>query len=143
MRATFSGVPISGPIASSAINRPKNPPRLTGSRSRLDNKPCPVDPSPAIPVVGEVVVRPRSLRKVVSHDVDDVDVDDAAGDARFCSVEVIVELSCDSADCTPLPVAAPLACVTAAAWLAAPAGLVVDGGAVNGVTREAAAELPA
>jgi len=33
--------------------------------------------------------------------------------------------------------------VTAAAWLAAPAGLVVDGGAVNGVTRAAAAELPA
>jgi hypothetical protein len=57
--------------------------------------------------VGEVEVRPRSFRRLVSHDVDGVD--DAAGDARFCSVEGIVELSCDSADCTPLPVAVPLA----------------------------------
>jgi len=54
----------------------------------------------------EVEVTPRLFRRSESH-VDDVD--DAAGDARFCSVEVIVELSWDSADCTPLPVAVPLA----------------------------------
>jgi hypothetical protein len=61
-------------------------------------------------LVLEVEVRPRSFRRVESNVVNDVDdVDDAAGDARFCSVELIVELSCDSADCTPLPVAVPLA----------------------------------
>jgi hypothetical protein len=75
---------------------------------RVFTKLSPVDPSPAIPFVPVAEdVRPRSFRRVESNDVDDVD--DAAGDARFCSVEVIVELSWDSADCTPLPVAAPLA----------------------------------
>src|ERR1700730_13355673 len=103
----FIGVPMSGPIALSAINRPKNDASVMGKVRIVLTKLCPVDPSPAIPVVLEGEVRPRSFRRVESNDVDDVD--DAAGDARFCSVEGIVELSCDSADCTPLPVAVPLA----------------------------------
>ena len=111
MRATFIGVLIRGPIASIPMNKPKSPPRLTGSKSRLCNKPDVVVPSPNEPVlVVEDEVRPRSLRRPVSKVVNDVDdVDDAAGDARFCSVEGIVEVSWDSADCTPLPVAVPLA----------------------------------
>jgi hypothetical protein len=45
---------------------------------------------------------PRSeLRIPESPDVDDVD---ELGDARLCSVVVIVESSCDSVDCTPVPV---------------------------------------
>jgi hypothetical protein len=141
VRATFIGVLISGPIASSDANKPKNEASLMGKVRRVFKMLLPVDPSPGNPVVDEVEVRPRSFRKVLSNDVDVVV--DAAGDARFCSDEVIAELSCDSADCTPLPVAVPLAWVTAAAWLAAPAGLVVDGGAVNVVNVDAAAEVPA
>jgi hypothetical protein len=84
---------------------------------------------------------PRSaLRSPESPDVDDVDV---VGDARPCSDVVIEDSSCDSADCTPVPVGVPVACATAADWLAAPDGLVVDGGGVNAVTLEAAAEAPA
>jgi hypothetical protein len=106
----FIGVVIRGVNAFIPMNKPKKPARLKGSRARLSKKLCPVDPSPAIPVVPEVEVTPRPFRSSESRLDNDVDgVDDAAGDARFCSVEVIVELSWDSADCTPLPVAVPLA----------------------------------
>jgi hypothetical protein len=120
---------------------------LKGKRARLSKKLDPVDPSsPPSPVVVEVEdeVRPRSFRRSVSKVVNDVDdVDDAAGDARLCSDVGTEESNCDSVDCTPVPVDVPAAWVTAAAWLAAPAGLVVDGGDVNAVNLEAAAELPA
>jgi hypothetical protein len=65
-------------------------------------------------------------------------VEEAAGVARLCS---IVEI-CDSDACM-LPAAVPAACVTAALCTADPAGLVVCGAAVNGVTWVAAAEFAA
>jgi len=89
-------------------------------------------------------VEVRLFRRLVSTVDSEVDVvDDAAGDARPCSDEGIDEVSCDSVDCTPAPEDVPTACAVAALWLAAPAALVVDGGDVNAVTLEAAAEVPA
>jgi hypothetical protein len=55
----------------------------------------------------------RELRSPESPEPDDVD--DAAGDARFCSAVGTAEVSCDSIDCTPAPVDVPAAWVTAAA----------------------------
>jgi hypothetical protein len=108
----FIGVPIKGCMASIAENRPKNDASVMGNVVRVFMRLPETVESPGIGVVPVVEdeVKPRSFRRPesrVDNDVDDVD--DAAGDARFCSVEVIVELSCDSADCTPLPVAVPLA----------------------------------
>jgi hypothetical protein len=113
----FIGVPISGPIASSAINRPKNDASLKGIVVRKFKRLPETAPSPAIPVVPvpEDEVRPRSFSAVESNVVnDDDDVDVVTGDARLCSDEVIELSSCDSADCTPVPVAVPVACATAA-----------------------------
>jgi hypothetical protein len=108
----FIGVPIKGCIASIAENRPKNDASVMGKVVRVFMRLPETVPSPGsdVVLVVEDDVRPRSFSRLesrVDNDVDDVD--DAAGDARFCSVEVIVELSWDSADCTPLPVAVPLA----------------------------------
>src|SRR6516164_6710789 len=105
----FIGVPISGPIASSAINRPKNDASLKGITVRVFKRLPEIAPSPAIPVVPvteDDEVRPRSFSRVESNVVNDDDgVDVVTGDARLCSDEVIELSSCDSADCTPAPVA--------------------------------------
>jgi hypothetical protein len=72
---------------------------------------------------------PRSpLRIPESPDVDDVD---ELGDTRLCNAVCIEDISCDSVDCTPVPVD------VLAAWAlcaANPAWLVVCGAAVNCVT---------
>jgi hypothetical protein len=55
-----------------------------------------------------------------------------------------VDISCDSVDCTPVPVDAPVVWAAAVACAANPAVLVVCGAAVNGVAfAVAAAELAA
>src|SRR5579875_1574913 len=84
------------------------------------------------------VSRPR-----IPPSPDDVDDADDVGDARFCSAVGTAEVNCDSVDCVLVPAAVPDAWVTAAAWPASPAGLVVCAGAVNGVTLAAAADAPA
>src|ERR1700727_2376631 len=98
--------------------------------------------SPADPVEVDVV-RPRSLMRPLRSpdrpEPDVVVVVDAAGDARLCSV---VEISCDN-DACELPAEVPAAWVTAALCTADPAGLVVCGAEVNGVTSVAAAQLAA
>ena len=72
-------------------------------------------------IPGRLVVAPvldvevRLFRKLVSTDDNDVGVVVAAGDTRSCSEPGTVETSCDSADCTPVPVDAPAACAVAAA----------------------------
>ena len=102
--------------------------------------------SPGMPVdVVELVVDDERLFRRLENNVDNEfpEVDDAAGVERFCSVEVIEELSCDSIDCTPEPVEVPVACATAAVWLAAPDAFVVGGGSVKAVNVDAAEEFPA
>src|SRR5271155_3053936 len=93
--------------------------------------------SPPVDDVEEVPVRPSALRIPDSPEPDDVE--EAAGVARLCS---IVEISCDS-DACEVPAEVPAAWVTAALCTADPAGLVVSGAAVNGVTWVAAAEFAA
>jgi hypothetical protein len=66
------------------------------------------------------------------------------GDARFCRPVWSVDISCDSVDCTPVPVDVPVVWATAVACAANPAVLVVCGAAVNCVTFPVvAAELAA
>jgi hypothetical protein len=109
-----------------------------------DDEDVKIPPSPPSPVVVVVVVDPvedppRSpLRIPDNPDVDDVD---ELGDTRLCSAVCIVDISCDSVDCAPVPVD------VLAAWAlcaANPPALVVCGAAVNGVTfAVAAAEFAA
>ena len=55
-----------------------------------------------------------------------------------------MDISCDSVDCTPVPVDLPVVWAPAVACAANPAVLVVCGAAVNGVAfAVAAAELAA
>src|ERR1700747_1218510 len=71
---------------------------------------------------------PRSpLRIPESPDVNEV------GDARPFSAVGSVDVSGDSADCTPVPIDEPAAWAPAAPCAANPARLVVCGAAVNGV----------
>jgi hypothetical protein len=75
---------------------------------------------------------PRSpLRIPESPEVDDVG---ELGDARLWRVVGTAETSCDSVDCTPVPADMPAACALVGPCAANPAGLVVCGAAVNGVT---------
>ena len=66
-------------------------------------------------------------------------MEEAAGVARLCSAW---EISPDSDPCA-LPAAVPVAWVSAALCTADPAGFVVCGASVNGVTWLAAAEFAA
>jgi hypothetical protein len=97
---------------------PKNPGRTaywvaTFCRKLESEKSDDEDVSPPrIPVVDAPEEGPPR-RELRSPDVDDVD--DAAGDARLCSVVGTAEVICDSVDCTPAPVDVPAACATAAA----------------------------
>ena len=59
----------------------------------------------------------------------------AADDASPCSAWGTADISCEPLDVDD--------CATAAAWLPAPAGLVVGGGEVNGVNVDAVADEPA
>jgi hypothetical protein len=118
---------------------------ITPSRMVPSEDPDDVDkiPPPGVVITDDPVEDPppRSpLRIPESPDVDDVD---ELGDARLCSAVVIVEISCDSVDCTPVPVDVPVAWAAAAPCAADPARLVVCGAAVNCVNVEAAVELPA
>lgn len=64
---------------------------------------------------------------------------DAAGEAMLCRAFGSEEIIC-AACAVLLAVLLPPAWVTAAPWLASPAGLVVSAGSLNGVTCVAAAE---
>jgi hypothetical protein len=97
----------------------------------------PLEPSrpfnnPAIPVVA--VFDPGANGFTPAADI---------GDESPCSALGTEETTCDSVDCTPLPVDAPVAWATAPAWPAVPAGLAVSGGELNDVTAAATAEEPA
>ena len=65
------------------------------------------------------------------------------GEVSCFNDDGIVDVSCCSCDCTPLPVLAPFACVTAEPCVAWAAGFDVSGGWLNALTDEAAAEVPA
>src|ERR1700722_3375753 len=56
-----------------------------------------------------------------------------AGAAALCSVCGTADISCVTPDWVLVPADVPRAWVTAGVWPAAPAGLVVCGGSVNGV----------
>jgi hypothetical protein len=155
VKPRFIALPIRGPNVVPTIVDIIEMPSHPGITAYEVSTPSRMDPSESpdvskIPPPGVTIVDdpfdavedpPKSPLR--SPESPDVDVDDVVGDARFCSDVVIEESSCDSVDCTPVPVAVPVACATAADWLAAPAGLVVAGGGVNAVNREAAAEAPA
>jgi hypothetical protein len=148
VKPKFIELPIRGPITDPNTVEPPDMAAHAGRAAysaitlstRLPDVKSP--PSPTV-VVDDPVEDPppRSpLRIPKSPDVDDVD---ELGEARPCSDVVIEESSCESVDCTPVPVAVPAACATAADWLAVPASLVVDGGVVKAANREAAAEFAA
>jgi hypothetical protein len=113
----------------------KNPGKVAyDSSTPPSEKPDDADvSSPRGPVVDAAEDDPPTspLRIPESPDVDDVD---EPGDAMPCSAVVSVEISCDSVDCTPVPVDAPAVWVPAAPCAANPARLVVCGAAVVGVT---------
>jgi len=88
--------------------------------------------NPEIPVVA-----------VFDPDAKGLDPADDNGDASPCSALGTEETTCDSVDCTPLPVDALVAWATAPTWPAVPAGLAVSGGELNGGTAAATAEEPA
>jgi hypothetical protein len=109
-------------------------------------------------LIGIVAIR-KGVLSEFSIDKSDVDDDEedvpvavavrlatAWGDARLCRVCGTPEISCGPDD---MIVSASVPPDVAAAWAAAvlcpasPPGLVVCGGVVNGVTWEAAAEVPA
>jgi hypothetical protein len=70
---------------------------------------------PGVEIVDDVEEEPPPRSPLRIPESPDVDDGDELGDARLCSAVVIVESSCDSADCTPVPVDVPAACATAAA----------------------------
>jgi hypothetical protein len=102
-------------------------------------EPLVMPPSPVVDVAAAVPVEPSALRSPDNPEPDEVDDVDEAGDARLCSNW---EISPGS-DACELPAAVPAAWVTAALCTADPAGLVVCGAEVNGVTWLAAAEFAA
>jgi hypothetical protein len=146
VKPKFIELPIRGPITDPNAVEPPDMAAHAGRAAYSVITPCmrppsenPDDVDVKIPPSPVVVVDdpvedppPRSpLRIPESPEPDDVD---DAGDARLCSVVGIVEISCDSVDCTPVPVDVPVAAATAAPCAADPAPLVVCGAAVNGVT---------
>src|SRR6202044_229396 len=70
---------------------------------------------------------------VIDEDDDDGGGAAAAGAAALCSVCGTADISCVNPDWVLVPADVPRAWVTAGVWPAAPAGLVVCGGSVNGV----------
>jgi hypothetical protein len=89
-------------------------------------------------------VRPRLCRIPASPDVDEAADDvNCNGDARPCSAAGTVAVNCDSMVWVFVAADAPVACATAAAWLASPPGFVAGTGAVNGVKVVELAEAPA
>jgi hypothetical protein len=151
VKPRFIVLPIRGPIMLPNTVEPPDMPIHNGAPAysvSTPSKMLPTDnpdvdkiPPPGVVIVVDPVEDPvpRSpLRIPDSPDDDDVD---ELGDTRLCSAVCIVDISCDSVDCAPVPVD------VLAAWAlcaANPAALVVCGAAVNGVTfAVAAAEFAA
>src|ERR1700758_899643 len=91
---------------------------------------------------------PLTIPLIVSTAPAIVAIDDdggaaAPGAGALCSVFGTADLSCVNADLAVVPADVPTPWVTAAAWPAAPAGLVVCGGSVNGANWVATAAEPA
>src|ERR1700722_18631172 len=84
------------------------------------------------PCPGPAITPPTDSTAPVIVVIDD---DDGAvvGAAALCSVCGTADISCVNPDWVLVPVDVPRAWVTAGVWPAAPAGLVVCGGSVNGV----------
>ena len=96
-------------------------PRGTRSPVRRFRRPPTADPlcplrrfrNPAIPVVA---VFDPGANGLTPPEADD------SGDASSCSALGTVDITCDSVDCTPVPVDVPVAWAAAPAWLAARPG---------------------
>lgn len=109
-------------------------------------------------LIGIVAIRSGVLSSfsIDSDDVEDDEPDESVavdarlarpcGEERLCRACGVPEMSCGPDDMivsTSVPLEVPVDWAAAATWPASPLGLVVCGGAVNGVTCDAVAEVPA
>src|ERR1700727_2212287 len=86
------------------------------------------------PCAGPLITPPIDSTAPVIVVIDDDDGGvAAAGGAALCNVCGTADISCVNPDWVLVPADVPRAWVTAGVWPAAPAGLVVCGGSVNGV----------